>query len=146
MLHSTDWIQFNVFFKKAHCHNEMFAISLRKSCQDFFASKHFPISRFMSQFPSCKIPSSNSNATFYTIPKIDQDYTWNVSRFPNLFHCFKSLLKLQSVCNFGTWDTTYVGFYKLWGRGYVPVLLGFMYSSLVYFSCDYQTVLFHKMH
>ena len=113
----------NVFFKKFHCRNEMFAISLRKSWQDFLHRNTFQSPVPCPSFHSCKIQSSSSNATLYTITSIIQDYTWNVSRFPNLFH-FKSLLKLQSVCNFGTWDTTYFGFYKLWGGGYVPVLVG----------------------
>ena len=73
----------NVFFKKFHCRNEMFAISLRKSWQDFLHRNNFESPVSCPSFHSCNIQSSNSNAIFYSIPNIIQDCTWNVSRFPN---------------------------------------------------------------
>ena len=111
MLPSTDWIQ--CVFQKVPLTQWDVCTFFKKILSGFFAWRQIRISSFVSQFHSCKIPSSSSNATLYTIRSIIQDYTWNVSRFPNLFHCFKSLLKMQSVCNFGTWDTTYVGVVSL---------------------------------
>ena len=49
-----------------------------------------------------------------------------------LFHCFEFFLRCKCL-----------QFWQARIGGYFPVLLGFMYSLLVYFSWDYQTVLLY---
>ena len=134
MLPSTDSIQFA--FEKSStvdiwdfC-NIFYKIFYKIFCIETILNLQFRV----PVFHSCKIPSSNFNATLYTITSIIQDPTWNVSRFQTFSTAWsiffgRKCAKFWHVRDHIFWCMFFI---SSTNSELVDVLLASMYALLVY--------------
>ena len=121
---------------------ETFATSFTRSFTRFFASKQFSISSFVSQFFTAakfqvQIPTQPSIPS-PVLSKILHGMSLGFKPFPlrEVFFLDANARERPHILMF---------FISSINSELVDVLLAYMYSSLVYFSCDYQTVLLYEM-
>ena len=152
MLPSTDWIQ--CVFQKSPLSQWDVCNFFKKILSGFFASKQFRISRFVPQFPSYKVQSSNS-----TQPSIPSEVSSRIIHGMSLdfkpFPLFEAFFTDANVCNFGTWDTTYFGVVSLcisFTNSEVVGIFLFCWGLCIHHWCIFHVItrlcyfIFHDLH